>query len=211
MKAHIRTSIVIFVAIATVAMVVFGSLKLVRLNKELQGLKECLAQKEAELVELNRELGETRESLVQKEKALEEYLEKKRDLERAFHAKETTIEKVYNFPEEYAGQVLVFEGARLNGDIGKRKEFFLLSVRSKKGKIVASWLGSSSGFAFVTSLDIGSKLLEMGLEANCNYTVRLTCKVKKMYEEYWVADVFRIDFYAEGSGIYKTITETGVE
>ncbi len=178
-KSYMMKAFVVFLFVGMAGALMSSSLKLLRVKEELREIKEHLAQKE-----------------------------KERALKKASYTKQTAaMEEVNAFPEEYAGQVLVFERATLDGYIKRGEDFFWLSVTSRSGKYMGG--GSSSNFSFVVSSDFG-RILVQELNPSGDYLARLTCRMERLKQE-WVANVSRLDICSSDGRILSTITESGLE
>lgn len=130
---------------------------------------------------------------------------------------------VLNAPEDYQGKTVVFEDTWLDGNIRRNPHFgfYCLDVEIKNkhvpGYLYRSQLNFvvfSEGLANHLMADIpkGNKAIRKGHEVElldrvCRERasrVRLTCIIEK-FQEYWVADVTKVEFYGKQGEIIETL------
>lgn len=113
-----------------------------------------------------------------------------------------TLDRLDNFPEDYAGKTLVLSGLFLDGEPNRHDEFFTLAVSDRETKKYVSSFLFGKGIAFVASNELVRGLQEH-LKAGYDYNVRITCHVENSSAKgspRWVANISQVEGVAILSG-----------
>jgi hypothetical protein len=123
------------------------------------------------------------------------------------------IEQVDAAPNQYDGQTVIFGNVTLDGRIERHDgivgRWYSLTLYSTNGNRFSGLSYIDGRIAFLTSAAMYPKLVDAGMIAGRQYSVRLTCTIEKMrrslYGDAWVAQVTQIDFLDNDGKVLKTV------
>lgn len=124
-----------------------------------------------------------------------------------------SIEQVYQHPDQYENQSLIFDRALLSGSPPSYNDgFYLVKIKSAADTYIWDWF-RDEGFAFLVSQTLADQLIaDEGLTSNYWYRCRLTVVIGRIIRKYigydvlqWVASIRKIEFYNIGGTIMDKV------